>query len=117
MTRACMCAQVRQLYTAPTLIRSLEAQDDAHVTGHDRSSLRVLGTVGEPSTRAPGPGSSRCCAPLVVAPELCHRLLGLCTGVMSGKGSFSTPFGAGPLLPVLAVDEVPDPVWKAVCLL
>ena len=46
-----MCAmyeQVRQFYTAPTLIRSLEAQDDHFVTDHDRSSLRILGTVGEP---------------------------------------------------------------------
>ena len=40
--------QVRQFYTAPTLIRALEAQDDKHVTKHDRGSLRVLGTVGEP---------------------------------------------------------------------
>ena len=40
--------QVRQLYTAPTLIRSLEAIDDKWVTSHDLSSLKVLGTVGEP---------------------------------------------------------------------
>lgn len=39
---------MRQFYTAPTLVRSLEAQDDKHVTDHDRSSLRILGTVGEP---------------------------------------------------------------------
>ena len=39
---------MRQFYTAPTLVRSLEAQDDKYVTGHDRSSLRILGTVGEP---------------------------------------------------------------------
>jgi acetyl-CoA synthetase len=35
-------------YTAPTAIRALAAQGDAFVTRHDRSSLRVLGTVGEP---------------------------------------------------------------------
>ena len=40
--------QVRQLYTAPTLIRSLEAADDKWVRSHDLGSLRVLGTVGEP---------------------------------------------------------------------
>ncbi|CAL8467441.1 g6979 [Coccomyxa elongata] len=40
--------KVRQFYTAPTLIRALEAHDDKFVTGSDRSSLRVLGTVGEP---------------------------------------------------------------------
>ena len=43
-----MPLQVRQFYTAPTLVRALEAQDDRHVTSHDRSSLRILGTVGEP---------------------------------------------------------------------
>jgi len=35
-------------YTAPTAIRTLAALGDHHVTGADRSSLRVLGTVGEP---------------------------------------------------------------------
>ena len=40
--------QVRQFYTAPTLIRALEAHDDKFVLGSDRSSLAVLGTVGEP---------------------------------------------------------------------
>ena len=35
-------------YTAPTAIRALAAKGDAFVTAHDRSSLRVLGTVGEP---------------------------------------------------------------------
>ena len=35
-------------YTAPTLIRSLEAADVKYVRQHDRSSLAVLGTVGEP---------------------------------------------------------------------
>ncbi len=43
-----LAAQVRQFYTAPTLIRALEAHDDKFVLGSDRSSLRVLGTVGEP---------------------------------------------------------------------
>jgi len=35
-------------YTAPTAIRALAAQGDEHVTKYDRSTLRVLGTVGEP---------------------------------------------------------------------
>jgi acetyl-CoA synthetase len=35
-------------YTAPTAIRALAAAGDEHVTAWDRSSLRVLGTVGEP---------------------------------------------------------------------
>lgn len=35
-------------YTAPTAIRALVAQGDDYVKRYDRSSLRVLGTVGEP---------------------------------------------------------------------
>ncbi len=35
-------------YTAPTAIRALAAQGDDFVKRHNRSSLRVLGTVGEP---------------------------------------------------------------------
>ena len=35
-------------YTAPTAIRALAARGDEFVRRHDRSSLRVLGTVGEP---------------------------------------------------------------------
>ncbi len=41
-------AQVRVFYTAPTLIRSLMQSGDDWVKAHDRGSLRVLGTVGEP---------------------------------------------------------------------
>lgn len=40
--------QVRVFYTAPTLIRALMQFGDKPVLRHDRSSLRVLGTVGEP---------------------------------------------------------------------
>jgi acetyl-CoA synthetase len=40
--------QVTHLYTAPTLIRSLQGHDTSYVTQCDRSSLKVLGTVGEP---------------------------------------------------------------------
>ena len=39
---------VTHLYTAPTAIRALMREGDDHVTRHDRSSLKVLGTVGEP---------------------------------------------------------------------
>ena len=35
-------------YTAPTAIRALMREGDEFVTRHDRSSLRLLGTVGEP---------------------------------------------------------------------
>jgi acetyl-CoA synthetase len=35
-------------YTAPTALRALLAEGDAPVRKHDRSSIRILGTVGEP---------------------------------------------------------------------
>ncbi|VAW19315.1 Acetyl-CoA synthetase [hydrothermal vent metagenome] len=40
--------KVNQFYTAPTAIRALLAQGDEWVTKYDLSSLKVLGTVGEP---------------------------------------------------------------------
>ena len=40
--------KVTQFYTAPTAIRSLMTHDYSYVTSHDLSSLRVLGSVGEP---------------------------------------------------------------------
>ncbi len=40
--------QVNIFYTAPTAIRALMAQGNKFVTRTDRSSLRILGTVGEP---------------------------------------------------------------------
>ena len=40
--------QVNQFYTAPTAIRSLMAAGDALVKNTSRSSLKLLGTVGEP---------------------------------------------------------------------
>ncbi len=40
--------QVNIFYTAPTAIRALEAQDISFVNKHKLSSLRVLGSVGEP---------------------------------------------------------------------
>ena len=40
--------QVNIFYTAPTAIRALMKEGDNWVTKHDLSSLRVLGSVGEP---------------------------------------------------------------------
>lgn len=40
--------KVNILYTAPTAIRSLMSFGDEHLQGIDMSSLRVLGSVGEP---------------------------------------------------------------------
>ena len=39
---------VQVFYTAPTLIRSLQREGDDYVKKYSRSSLRLLGTVGEP---------------------------------------------------------------------
>ncbi len=44
----CEKHQVNIFYTAPTAIRALMAAGDEYTLGHDLSSLRVLGTVGEP---------------------------------------------------------------------
>lgn len=40
--------KVNQFYTAPTVIRTLMGAGDKFVDGFDLSSLKVLGTVGEP---------------------------------------------------------------------
>jgi acetyl-CoA synthetase len=40
--------QVNILYTAPTALRALMREGDALVEAHDLSSLRLLGSVGEP---------------------------------------------------------------------
>ena len=46
--QVCDTHQVTILYTAPTAIRSLMADGDQWVQQHDRKSLRLLGSVGEP---------------------------------------------------------------------
>ncbi len=40
--------KVNIFYTAPTAIRALMREGDTPVKAHDRSSIRLLGTVGEP---------------------------------------------------------------------
>lgn len=40
--------KVNQFYTAPTAIRALAAQSNELIEKHDLSSIKVLGTVGEP---------------------------------------------------------------------
>ncbi len=46
--QVCDKHQVNQFYTAPTAIRALMQHGDDAVKATDRSSLRILGTVGEP---------------------------------------------------------------------
>jgi acetyl-CoA synthetase len=40
--------EVNLFFTAPTAIRALHGLGDELVTRHDRSSLRIIGSVGEP---------------------------------------------------------------------
>ncbi len=44
----CDKLKVNQFYTAPTAIRALMARGDEYVEKYDLSTLKVLGTVGEP---------------------------------------------------------------------
>jgi len=44
----CEKYKVNQFYTAPTAIRALAIHPTTHVTKHDLSALKVLGSVGEP---------------------------------------------------------------------
>ena len=46
--QVCEKHKVNIFYTAPTAIRALMAAGDAYTEGHDLSSIRVLGSVGEP---------------------------------------------------------------------
>jgi acetyl-CoA synthetase len=46
--QVCEKHKVNIFYTAPTAIRALMASGDKWTEGHDLSSLRVLGSVGEP---------------------------------------------------------------------
>ena len=44
--------KINIMYTAPTVLRTLMKEGDQWATQHDRSSLRVLGSVGEPIKQA-----------------------------------------------------------------
>jgi acetyl-CoA synthetase len=40
--------KINQFYTAPTAIRAIQREGDAYVKKYNKSSLRILGSVGEP---------------------------------------------------------------------
>lgn len=46
--QVCEKHKVNIFYTAPTALRALMREGDAFVTKHDRSTIKLLGTVGEP---------------------------------------------------------------------
>ncbi|NDK37216.1 AMP-binding protein, partial [Rhodovulum sulfidophilum] len=48
MWQICQDLKVNQFYTAPTVIRALMGQGTDWVEKYDLSSLKVLGSVGEP---------------------------------------------------------------------
>ena len=56
--QVCDKHQVSLFYTAPTAIRALMREGEGPVKATSRSSLRLLGTVGEPLIRKPGSGIS-----------------------------------------------------------
>lgn len=58
--------QVSQFYTAPTAIRALMGSGDDWVNSTSRSSLKLLGTVGEPINQRPGSGITAWLATLAV---------------------------------------------------
>ncbi len=92
--------KVNIFYTAPTAIRSLMREGDNYVTKTDRSSLKLLGTVGEPINPEAWkwyfevPGNSKC--PIVDTwwqTETGGILISPQTGAIKLKpGSASKPF-------------------------
>ena len=92
--------KVNTFYTAPTAIRALMREGDDYVTKTDRSSLRLLGTVGEPINPEAWkwyfevPGNSKC--PIVDTwwqTETGGILISPQTGAIKLKpGSASKPF-------------------------
>ncbi len=92
--------EVNIFYTAPTAIRALMREGDEHVTKTSRSSLKLLGTVGEPINPEAWkwyfeiPGNSKC--PIVDTwwqTETGGILISPQTGAIKLKpGSASKPF-------------------------
>ena len=94
--------KISLFYTAPTAIRALMREGDAPVERHDLSSLRVLGTVGEPINPEAWEwyyhtvGKARCPivdtwwqtetggAMIVPLPGACHQKPGLASLTMYG---------------------------------
>ena len=99
--------KVNQFYTAPTAIRALAKQGIKHTVGKDISSLKVLGTVGEPINEEAwnwydkNIGKSKC--PIVDTwwqTETGGILISSIPGIIDSKPTFATrPFiGVQPVL-------------------
>ena len=106
---------VTQYYTAPTLIRAFIKAGPDHPAGHDLSSLRLLGSVGEPINPEAWVwywkyiGGERC--PIVDTwwqTETGGILISALPGLVTGKpGSATRPF---PGIRAAVVDEGGKPV-------
>jgi len=107
--------RVNKFYTAPTAIRALAREGEAHVEKHDLSSLTLLGTVGEPINPEAwrwyykNVGKSRC--PIIDTwwqTETGGHMLTPLPGVAPVKpGSCSFPFfGVDPVI----LDDTGEPV-------
>ena len=82
--------KISSFYTAPTAIRAIQKSGDEPVKKYDRSSLRVLGTVGEPINPAAWKWYD-CRSPLV-------HFASLITTVSRGFPSMLTAAGTSKLL-------------------
>ncbi len=85
--------KVTIFYTAPTAIRALHAKGDAYVTKYQRTSLRILGSVGE------------CFAPAAI----------LCCDLVLMPGRWGLP--AGVLLIVVILDLLMTRLVRLHCFL
>jgi len=117
--------QVNIFYTAPTAIRALMGQGDDFVKQHDRKSLRILGTVGEPINPEAWEwyyevvGEGRC--PIVDTwwqTETGGHLITPLPGAMALKpGSATLPFfGVEPCLVDEKGNEIEGPGEGALCI-
>jgi len=114
----CEDHKVTQFYTAPTAIRAIMRYGDEHVNKHDLSSLKVLGTVGEPINPEAWTWYHR-----VVGKEKCpivdtywqtetggFVMTPIATATPTKPGSCCLPFfGIKPVIYDLEGDEVTEP--------
>ena len=110
--------KITHFYTAPTAIRSIMRYGDEPVLGHDLSSLKVLGTVGEPINPEAWTWYHR-----IVGQERCpivdtywqtetggFLLTPIATATPTKPGSCCLPFfGINPVIFDIEGDEVTDP--------
>jgi len=110
--------KITHFYTAPTAIRSIMRYGDEPVLGHDLSSLKVLGTVGEPINPEAWTWYHR-----IIGQERCpiidtywqtetggFLLTPIATATPTKPGSCCLPFfGINPVIFDMEGDEVTDP--------